>query len=80
MAASGVTAVTDVDGRFLLRNLPAGENAIGVTTVTPLPDGLTAPVGRVRLPADPIQLIDATIIIDNPRLLEFITSDGRGTR
>lgn len=73
VTASGITAVTDNEGRFLLRQLAAGDLVVSVTPVAPLPDGLTAPSGKLRLPTDPIQVIDATIVIDNPRLVEFLS-------
>ncbi len=73
VTASGITAVTDDEGRFLLRQLAAGDLVVSVTPIAPLPDGLTAPSGKVRLPTDPIQVVDATIVIDNPRLVEFLT-------
>jgi hypothetical protein len=73
VTASGITAVTDPEGRFLLRQLAAGDLMVSVIPVAPLPEGLTAPSGKVRLPADPIQIVDATIVIDNPRLVDYLT-------
>ena len=73
MTTSQITTVTDSEGHFLLRQLAAGELIVSVAPLASLPDGLTAPSGTVRLPADPIQVVNAVIVIDNPRLVEFVT-------
>ena len=66
-------AKTDKDGAFLLRNLPAGNLTITLVPVKPLPEGLQLPTGSVRMPADPIQVQGATIVISNPELVPYLT-------
>ncbi len=73
VSAHGTIVRTDEEGRFLLRDLPAGELVIAVVPVRELPDDLRPPAGKVRMPMEPIQIENATIIIDNPRLVEYLT-------
>ena len=65
-------AVTDEQGRFVLRDLPAGDVVVNVVPISPLPPDLRVPSGRLRMPAEPTQIENATIIIDNPRLVEHL--------
>jgi hypothetical protein len=44
--------------------------------VAPLPNDLTAPVGRLRMPVAPMQIDNATIVIDNSRLLDYLAPAG----
>ena len=62
----------DTTAVFVLRNLPAGELTVSVVPVATLPQDLVVPAGRVRMPTGPIQIEDATIVIDNPRLLRYL--------
>jgi hypothetical protein len=66
------TATTGADGSFVLRNLPAGELTLTLVPARPLPPGLAAPTGRMRLPREPIQVENATIVISNPELLKYL--------
>ena len=72
VTAHSAVAVTDKQGRFVLRDLPAGELVVSVAAVKSMPADLRAPTGRLRMPVEPIQVEDATIVIDNPRLVEFL--------
>ena len=74
VSAHSSTAVTDDEGRFLLRNLPAGDLTVEVLPASPLPQDLTVPTGHLRMSAQPTQIEGATIVIENPRLLEYLTS------
>jgi hypothetical protein len=65
-------ATTGPDGSFVLRNLPAGELMFNVIPSRTLPEGLSAPTGRVKLPREPIQVEDATIVISNPELPQYL--------
>ena len=65
-------AVTDADGNFLLRDLPAGDLTITLVPVQPLPKEIKVPSGRVHMPADPIQIHGAHIVITNPDLVQFL--------
>jgi hypothetical protein len=75
VSAPGLLAVTDESGQFLLRGLPAGDLEIVLPPVAPLPDDLRAPSGRVRMPKTPVEIEDATIVIDNPRLVPFLVPE-----
>ena len=66
-------AKTDKDGAFLLRNLPAGNLTITLVPVKPLPEGMQLPNGSVQMPAEPIQVEGATIVISNPELVPYLT-------
>lgn len=75
IAAGASTATTDADGKFLLRNLPAGELKVTVTPVKPFPPGMNIPSGAVKLPAEPVQIQGATIVITNSDLLHYLTRE-----
>jgi hypothetical protein len=70
-AGHGV-ARTDENGNFLLRDLPAGELTVTLVPVKDLPEGMKVPVGQVKMPADPIQVQGATIVIGNPDLAPYL--------
>lgn len=65
-------ATSDENGNFLLRDLPAGDLTITVVPAKPLPQDMKVPSGAVRMPADPIQVQGATIIISNPDLVPYL--------
>ncbi|GEM_PF-797868 len=75
IAAGPATATTDADGKFLLRNLPAGELKVTVTPVKPVPEGMNVPSGVVKLPAEPVEIQGATIVITNSDLLPYLTRE-----
>jgi hypothetical protein len=75
IAAGFSTATTDADGKFLLRNLPAGELKVTVTPVKPVPAGMNIPSGAVKLPAEPVQVQGATIVITNSDLLPYLSRE-----
>ena len=66
-------AKTDKNGNFLLRNLPAGNLTITLVPLTPLPPGLQLPTGSVKMPAEPIQVEGASIVISKPELVPYLT-------
>jgi hypothetical protein len=66
-------AKTDKDGNFLLRNLPAGDLTIALVPLKPGPEGMQLPTGSVKMPAEPIQVEGATIVISNPELVPYLT-------
>jgi hypothetical protein len=72
VTAHGLVAVTDEQGGFVLRDLPAGDVVVSVVPTSPVPADLGVPAGRLRMPAEPIQVANATIVIDNPRLIEYL--------
>lgn len=75
IAAGPATATTDADGKFLLRNLPAGELKVTVTPVKPVSAGMNVPSGMVTLPAEPVQIQGATIVITNSDLLPYLSRE-----
>lgn len=66
-------AKTDKDGNFLLRNLPAGNLTITLVPLKDLPKGLQLPTGSVKMPAEPIQVEGATIVISNSEMVPYLT-------
>jgi hypothetical protein len=75
ISAGPANATTDADGKFLLRNLPAGELKVTVSPVKPVPAGMNIPSGMVRLPAEPVQVQGATIVITNSELLPYLSRE-----
>ena len=72
LQAGPAFAVSDKDGRFLLRDLPAGDLTVTVVPVKPLPPGMQTPAGAVHMPPEPIQVQGATIVISNPDLVPYL--------
>jgi hypothetical protein len=68
---------TDENGNFLLRDLPAGELTVTLVPQKELPEGLKVPSGLVKMPAEPIQVQGATIVISNPDLAPYLVETGR---
>ncbi len=65
-------AKTDANGNFLLRDLPAGDLTITLVPLRPLPEGMKVPSGAVHMPAEPIQVQGASIVISNPELVPYL--------
>lgn len=78
IAIGDARTTTDSQGAFILRNLPAGELLLTIIPIGPLPPGLAAPQGKVRMPRDPIQVENATIVISNPELLKYLVPSPSG--
>lgn len=72
LSAGYGVAVSDENGNFLLRDLPAGDLNVTVVPAKPLPEGMQVPSGTVHMPADPIQVQGATIVISNPDLVPYL--------
>lgn len=72
--ANDIVVKTDQNGNFLIRNLPAGKVAVSLVPVKPVPEGLKLPAGEVNLPADPIEVQGASIVISNPELVPYLTT------
>lgn len=68
---------TDESGNFLLRDLPAGELTIRLEPQRDLPPGAKTPSGQVKMPAEPIQVQGATIVISNPELTPYLVDQGK---
>ena len=78
IAIGDARTTTDSQGAFIFRNLPAGELLLSIIPIAPLPPGLAAPQGKVRMPRDPIQVENATIVISNPELLKYLVPSPSG--
>ncbi len=76
-AGSGV-AKSDENGNFLLRDLPAGELTMTLVPLQSLPEGMKVPRGIVRMPAEPVQVQGATIVISNPDLVPYLVGKTAG--
>ncbi|HYL92388.1 MAG TPA: hypothetical protein VEW69_04455, partial [Alphaproteobacteria bacterium] len=63
---------TDANGNFLLRDLPAGDLVVTLVPLKVLPADMKLPSGQVRMPAEPIQVEGATIVISNPELVPYL--------
>ena len=63
---------TDENGNFLLRDLPAGDLTVTLIAARELPEGMKVPSGQVKMPAEPIQVQGATIVISNPDLAPYL--------
>jgi hypothetical protein len=72
LRAADSTAVTDPNGNFLLRDLPAGDLTVSVVPLKTLPPGMQAPSGAVHMPAEPIQVQGGSIVIGNPDLVPYL--------
>jgi len=88
VGAAGITATTDAEGRYALRDLPAGAVEIRVIPIREVPSNLHAPLGVVRLKTEPTRIENANIVISNPNLVEYLAppavsgagGDGGGSR
>jgi hypothetical protein len=80
IAAGAVSAVTDEQGNFLLRSLPAGDLTITLVPVKELPAGLKLPTGAVHMPDGPVQVQDAIIAINNPELVPYLVVPATETK
>ena len=72
IALAGRVVTTDEQGRFVLRNLPAGHWVLETVAWSPAPEGVKMPSGLVDLPREPVQVQGAAIVISNPGLLEYL--------
>jgi hypothetical protein len=74
LSAGASVGTTASDGAFILRNLPAGELMVALMTVKPLAEGLKLPSGQVHMPAEPVEVQNATIVLSNPALVPYVTA------
>jgi hypothetical protein len=72
IAIAGRVVTTDEQGRFVLRNLPAGRWMLQTVAWSPAPEAVKMPSGPVDLPREPVQVQGATIVISNPALLKYL--------
>lgn len=67
-------ATSDANGNFLLRDLPAGDLMVSVVPIKAVPTDMKIPSGMVHMPADPIEVRGATIVISNTDLVPYLVS------
>lgn len=72
ITAGDTVVKTDALGNFLLRDLPAGDLTVTLVPLKELPEGMKVPSGQVKMPAEPIQVQGATIVISNPDLAPYL--------
>jgi hypothetical protein len=72
ISLAGRVVTTDEQGRFVLRNLPAGPWVLETVAWSPAPEAVKMPSGPVDLPREPVQVQGASIIISNPGLLKYL--------
>jgi len=72
LSAGYGVAITNENGNFLLRDLPAGDLTITVVPVKALPPDMKVPSGVVHMPPEPIEVQGATIVISNPDLVPYL--------
>jgi hypothetical protein len=77
IVAGDVSAISDEDGSFLLRGLPAGEISITVLPSDAVPAGIKIPEWKLKMPMEPIEMRDVNIIIQTPELARVIASSAR---
>jgi len=63
---------TAADGTFMLRDLPAGELTLRVLPNSAAPSSVQLPQGQIRMPYEPKQIENVTIIINDPTLLNYL--------
>jgi hypothetical protein len=73
LRANSQVVRTDDNGNFLLRNLPAGPLKITVVPARAVPDDIKLPTGQLEMPAEPVQIQGATIVVSNADLVPYLT-------
>lgn len=63
VTVGGATAVTDTNGEFLLRRLPAGQLVLTLLPRLPLPAGKRAPSGVLRLGKEPSEGKGVSVVL-----------------
>jgi len=77
IVAGDVFAISDEDGSFLLRGLPAGEVSITVEPSDSVPPEIKIPSWKLQMPREPIEMRDVNIVIQTPELAKLIASSAR---
>ncbi len=72
LTVAGQVVETDANGYFVFRDLPAGALTVSVVPNQPLPEGIVAPNGKVRLPVEPVDVETARIVITKQELLPYL--------
>jgi hypothetical protein len=72
LSAGNSKSVTDKDGNFVLRNLPAGELTLSFVVRQAVPAGVQVPSGKFKVVREPVQIQGTTIVISNPKLVPYL--------
>ncbi len=74
ITAGQTRTMTDSEGRYTLRDLPAGLVEIRVVPTRNVPQALHVPFGTVRLGIAPTRIENANIVITNATLVAYVQS------
>ena len=72
LAVGRNVVMTDAQGNFTLRNLPAGESLLEILPYVAVPEGIKLPAWTIQLVRDPIAVDEAKVVISNPEVLKYI--------
>lgn len=72
MAIGNITAKTDGDGSFLLRELPGGSLLLTLVPQIAVADSVKLPSWPITLPHEPFKAEGVSITISNPELLQYL--------
>ena len=73
LTADHTVVRTDSEGAFALRDLAAGDLTVKLIPLKSLPPDMKVPSGLIHMPAEPIFIQGASIVISNPELLPYLT-------
>jgi hypothetical protein len=74
LAIGTITAKTDADGNFILRELPGGPLLLTLVPQVAVADSVKLPSWPITLPHEPFKAEGVNITISNPELLQYLLS------
>jgi SdrD B-like domain/Pilus formation protein N terminal region len=74
LAIGTITAKTDADGNFILRELPGGPLQLTLVPQVAVADSVKLPSWPITLPHEPFKAEGVNITISNPELLQYLVS------
>src|SRR5262249_29478388 len=72
LAIGTITAKTDADGNFILRELPGGPLLLTLVPQVAVGDSVKLPSWPITLPHEPFKAEGVNITISNPELLQYL--------
>ncbi|HEX7959181.1 MAG TPA: SdrD B-like domain-containing protein, partial [Terriglobales bacterium] len=72
LAIGNITARTDADGSFVLRELPGGPLVLTLVPQSGIPDSVKLPSWPITLPHEPFKAEGINITISNPDLVQYL--------
>ena len=75
LAIGTITAKTDADGNFILRELPGGPLLLTLVPQTAVADSVKLPSWPITLPHEPFKAEGVNITISNPELLQYLVPE-----